>query len=179
MTIQKALGYYVGAAVVAAALVLAKGLVQRFSTPGQALSPELETMIIFCNSIIFFIGVVGGRWIGGKLRPITVRTPSLILAALYVISGILMYITIPAFLKSYTELVTHLPLFTRAVLFPRPIGWLLIGYVIAGFLIFKDKGPNSRFFNALFLIILGCGLALTAFALFLPMVKEINKLSAQ
>lgn len=179
MTIQKALGYYVGAAVVAAALVLVIGLVQRFSTPGQPLSLELEAMIVFSNSIIFFIGVVGGRWIGGKLQPITVRTPSLILAALYVISGILIYIAIPAFLKSYTELITHLPFVTKAILLPRPIGWLLIVYVIAGFLIFKDKGPNSRFFNALFLIILVCGIALTAFALFLPIVKEINKMSTQ
>jgi hypothetical protein len=117
--------------------------------------------------------------IGARLHPMTVRTPSLILAALFLLCGSGICFTIPKVLETLSGLGDTLPIVTRVVLFPRPIGWVVIGGVFSFAVLVKDKSTHSRLLNKVFLVVLGLGLIFTVAVLFFPIVKEIRSLSSQ
>jgi hypothetical protein len=175
MTAKKAFWYYGGA--VSLVVTISSPWHDFFSTPGSHVMSLGESMIaVFCMYV--FLGV--GAAVGSRLDPMTVRTPSLILAALYAAFGILTCFLIPQFVREYNGIVgDSLPVITTAILFPRPIGWVLIGFVCAGVVLAKDKSTRSRSLNIILSIVFGCVLAFTAVALFLPVVREINRAGSQ
>jgi hypothetical protein len=167
MTAKRAFLYFGGA--ISFVVTVALSLHNFFSVPGGSLMVILSTYM--------FAGM--GIFIGSRLDPMTVRTPSLILAALYAAWGIFMYFAIPQFVSQYREFTDQLPAITVAVLWPRPVVWMLISFIFAGVVLAKDKSMHSRYLNSVFFITLGCGLAFTVVALFLPLIREISRIGSQ
>ena len=140
------------------------------------MSPGESAVAILC--VYVFAGM--GAALGARLDPVTVRMPSLVLAALFAGFGVLTCFLIPLFVREYDGVIkSSLPAVTTAFLLPRPIGWVLIGFVFAGLILAKDKSTRSRSVNAAFFIVFFCGLLFMAVALFLPVVREINRAGSQ
>jgi hypothetical protein len=128
--------------------------------------------------------IVGITWwicgiglIREKIAPMKVKRLSLILAALFLVSGHIYYLMVPKFALVFADLVTTLPIATRVVL-AFPIGLLLIGYALSFAVLAKDKGTRSRLLNAVFFVVFLCGLVFIAYALFSPLVLIMNKVGA-
>jgi len=109
----------------------------------------------------------------------TIRTGSWILAILYLIWGSIAFCLLPTFDTAYTELFgssRQLPFLTRAVLFPRALGWLLTAIFIAALVISKASSIHARLLNRIFLFLLGGLIFFGVIALFLPMMVTITQL---
>jgi hypothetical protein len=83
-----------------------------------------------------------------------VRTYSWILAASYLLCGVMFFVVVAKFQAILSELEVPLPLLTRAVFLVGPLGWLTSAVVVAVGVVLKDLRFRSRFLNPLFTVIL-------------------------
>jgi hypothetical protein len=176
MTAKKAFWYY-GVAV--SLVVTISSPWHDFFAASGSHAMSLGESIISLLCMYTFLGI--GAIIGSRLDPMMVRVPSLILAALYAIAGIAICFSIPRFLNIYVDIVgdSSLPGITTAILMPRPIGWVLIGFVCAGAVLAKDKSTHSRSLNIVLFVAFVCVIAITMVALYLPIVREFHRTSSQ
>jgi hypothetical protein len=140
----------------------------------------VRVLFLFLNlAISLFVGCFVGYVIaGGKFHlAIKLRTRSLILSALYAASGVVMYYCLLRFENIAKDMAVAISAMTRAVFFPRSIGWVLIGFIFSVIILAKDKYTRARPLNTAFLIIFVCGLAFSAVALIFPIISEVKELS--
>ena len=100
-----------------------------------------------------------------------VRTASYILAGLFIVYGFGWLLVIPKFLQIYADLLEPrmIPLFTRAVLTPTAISWLLIFWLQAVLVVWKDLHPRVWLRNWMFLVVLFLEVMTIVIGLFLPL----------
>ena len=97
-----------------------------------------------------------------------VRVSSYILASLFTLFGVWHFVAVPRFLQMFSEMQVKLPLFTRMVLAPTSVGWLLISSTFAVLVIGKDLRPRLWLRTSLLVVIPAVEVTTVATALFLP-----------
>ena len=100
-----------------------------------------------------------------------VRTTSYILASVFTVFGLWWLFVVPKFLQIYADLLEmKLPPFTHAVLAPTAIGWLLIFWLQAVLVVWKDLHPRVWLRNWIFLVVLVLEVTIIIIALFWPLL---------
>jgi len=87
-----------------------------------------------------------------------VKIYSWVLAAVYLLCGVWLFVVVPVFRKvMYSEAgVTPSRLMTKIVLAVGPLGWLMLSILAAVVIVLKDLRYRSRLLNALFSVFLFC-----------------------
>ena len=87
-----------------------------------------------------------------------VKIYSWVLAAVYLLCGVWLFVVVPVFRKvMYSEAgVTPSRLMTKIVLAVGPLGWLMLSILSAVVIVLKDLRYRSRLLNALFSVFLFC-----------------------
>ena len=107
-----------------------------------------------------------------------VQVSSWILAALYVVYGVVFFNLYAPIKEMYSLVDVPLPLLTRLVIGPGPYFWLLFALAMAIVIVVKDSLTRERWPNKLFSVLLVCVVLTVAFAFFSPFVgvsKAIEK----
>jgi type II secretory pathway component PulF len=100
-----------------------------------------------------------------------IKATSWILAALYAAFGVAFFRIIPSFQRAYDGFEVNLPLPTRVVLCLGPIGWLVVFWLTAVFIVLKDRGSAGRWWNLCFAVLLIAIVGGAVLALFFPIFQ--------
>ena len=84
-----------------------------------------------------------------KVRALTWMT-----VGAYAFCGVMFSIIVMRFKEIFSQMELTLPLATRAVLFPTPLGWLIILFLIAVFVLRRGAKIQSEWFEVALLLML-------------------------
>ena len=102
---------------------------------------------------------------------------SYVLACIFVIFGLWCMAIMQKFVSIFSELEMELPWFTRLILAPAPLGWLLLCCGLAAIVVWKESWRRVRIKNSLFIVVLATALLAISAGLFIPTIVDLRVLT--
>src|ERR1700686_1555918 len=99
-----------------------------------------------------------------------VRMSSYILACFFTLFGLWCLVAMPRLVEIFSAMQMQPPLFTRVILAPTAVFWLLISLTFAALVIWKDLRPRPWLRTSAFAILLAVQVLIVVTPLFQPIL---------